>query len=152
MLPLPFVIAPRQTLQVPAQFDYAFFLWSNGDQAKWPQLSKRQLLYRSRDFIRSRYSRQFPNDLSTAANTVVRFALNAMPVDQCQAHTGIIRRNPSAAGRLAWKKYAMVFKLDDLWRQSGKAVPLFIAIHCEIECLWTRKKRNRAHLIRQRVR
>ena len=89
---------------------------------------------------------------STAAHTVVRFALNAVPVDQCQAHTGIIRRNPSTAGRLAWKKYAMVFKLDDLRWQSGKAVPFFIAIHREVESPWTRKKRNRAHLIRQRVR
>jgi len=68
-----------------------------------------------------------------------------MPVDQCQAHTGIIRRNPSAAGWLAWKKYAMVFKLDDLGRQSGKSVPFFIAIHREIKPVPVWKKRNCAH-------
>jgi len=45
-----------------------------------------------------------------------------MPVDQRQANTGVVRRNPSAAGRLAWKNCMMAFKFDSLGWQSGKAV------------------------------
>ena len=45
-----------------------------------------------------------------------------MPVEQRKANTGVIRRNPSAAGRLAWKNCMMAFKFDNLGWQSGKAV------------------------------
>jgi len=58
-----------------------------------------------------------------------------MPVEQRKANTGVIRRNPSAAGRLAWKNCTMAFKFDNIWRQSGTAVSFFIAIHREIKSL-----------------
>jgi hypothetical protein len=76
---------------------------------------------------------------------MLRLAFDAVPINQRKANTGIIRRNPCAACRLARKNSSTAGNIDNRWRKSARAVQFFVAIHREIKpvCFW--EKRNSAH-------
>ena len=145
MLHLPLVITRGEALKVPAPLGYESFRWHNRDQPEGTQLPQRQLHHFARDLVDARFSREPSNDFSTANDIVLRLAFHAVPVDQRETNTGVICRNPRAACWLAWENSPTIGEIDNLRRQSRKAVQFFVAIHREIKTLRFWEKRNGAH-------
>jgi hypothetical protein len=145
MLSLPLVITHGQRLEVPPPFTYEVLRRHNRNQPERTQFPQRQLRYAVRDLVSTRFAGKRPNYFATANDIMLRLARDAVPVDQRETNTGIIRRNPCAACRLARENSAVAPKLVNRWRKSRKAVQFFVAIHREIKSLRLWKKRNRAH-------
>src|SRR5213592_3449251 len=116
MLPLPFVTTHGQPLKVPAPFNHVSFRRHNRNQPERTQLAQRQLPYAVCDLIRARFAGERPDDLSPTNNIVLRFTCDTVPVNQRETNTGIIRRNPCAACRLAWENGATNPDIDNPWR------------------------------------
>src|SRR5438046_2028361 len=97
MLSLPLVIAHGQLLKVPTPFDHVSLRRQDHNQPEGAQLAQRQLHYTISDFFGAAFSRQRANDLSTTNDIMPELSLDAVPVDQCEANTGIVHCDPRAA-------------------------------------------------------
>src|SRR5438034_11320435 len=76
---------------------------------------------------------------------MLRLTPDAVPVDQRETNTGVIRRDPRAAFRLARKNSPTIRKIDNRrWQRSGTR-KFFVAIHREIKPTQVWDKGNRAH-------
>src|SRR6266581_6570515 len=64
---------------------------------------------------------------------MLRLALDPVPVNQCEAYSGIIGSDPRAAFGLARKNSATIRKIDNRRRQRSGTRKFFVAIHCEIK-------------------
>ncbi len=80
---------------------------------------------------------------------MLRLALDPVPVNQCEAYSGIIGSDPRAAFGLARKNSATIRKIDNRRRQRSGTRKFFVAIHCEIKPTQFWDKGNRAHQLAQ---
>ena len=133
MLLLPWMLTHRQPFEVPAPFNYSLFRRHDSNQTEGPQLSQRQLRYAGGNVSDARFPGKCPNDFSPANDTTPWLSFDAMPVNQCEANTGIVCRNPGPTCGFARKNRPTVGEVDNSRRKSAKAVPFFIAIHREIK-------------------
>src|SRR6266705_298500 len=106
---------------------------------------QRQFHYSVCNLVSGRFSDQFPNDLPATNDIMLWLALDAVPIDQCETDTSLIRGDPSPPVWFAGEHRTPLRKIDNRWRQPTAASECFVAIHREIKVSRLWNKGNGAH-------